>query len=167
MFIPDPGSGFFPSRIRIPDPGVKKAPDPDPQHWTRPVRICKIELPIAWNYRNSKKIIRKKKWDVWREKPALDAAAWNRRNRPPADFLRRPDRSHRSHGRRQNRPPHSMRSPAWDETWRPELCQRRWRFWLNVDRAACEEIWIKFCLQIYLPSAKINQHHAEITQGKR
>jgi hypothetical protein len=26
MFIPEPD--FFPSRIRIPDPGVKKAPDP-------------------------------------------------------------------------------------------------------------------------------------------
>jgi hypothetical protein len=30
MFIPDPGSGFFPSRI--PDLGVKKAPDPDSQN---------------------------------------------------------------------------------------------------------------------------------------
>jgi hypothetical protein len=29
LFIPDPD--FFPSRI--PDPGVKKSPDPDPQHW--------------------------------------------------------------------------------------------------------------------------------------
>jgi hypothetical protein len=31
MFFPDPGpgSGFF----SIPDPRVKKAPDPDPQHW--------------------------------------------------------------------------------------------------------------------------------------
>jgi hypothetical protein len=29
VFKPDPGSGFFfLSRIRIPDPGVKKAPDP-------------------------------------------------------------------------------------------------------------------------------------------
>jgi hypothetical protein len=35
LFIPDPGSGFFPSRIPDPDPGVKKhrIPDPDPQHW--------------------------------------------------------------------------------------------------------------------------------------
>jgi hypothetical protein len=24
---------IVPSRIRIPDPGGKKAPDPDPQHW--------------------------------------------------------------------------------------------------------------------------------------
>jgi hypothetical protein len=33
MFIPDPWSGFFPSRIL--DPGFKKhrIPDPDPQHW--------------------------------------------------------------------------------------------------------------------------------------
>jgi hypothetical protein len=33
MFIVDPGSGFFPSRI--PDPGVKKhrIPDLDPHHW--------------------------------------------------------------------------------------------------------------------------------------
>ncbi len=29
MFIPDPGSEFFPSQI--PDPGVEKAPDLDPQ----------------------------------------------------------------------------------------------------------------------------------------
>jgi hypothetical protein len=28
LLFPDPGSGFFP----IPDTGVKKAPDPDPQH---------------------------------------------------------------------------------------------------------------------------------------
>jgi hypothetical protein len=28
MFIPGPDPQFFPSRIRIPDPGVKKAPDP-------------------------------------------------------------------------------------------------------------------------------------------
>jgi hypothetical protein len=27
-FIPDPGSGFFPSRIPDPDPRVKKPPDP-------------------------------------------------------------------------------------------------------------------------------------------
>ena len=27
----DPGSGK--NLFRIPDPGVKKAPDPDPQHW--------------------------------------------------------------------------------------------------------------------------------------
>jgi hypothetical protein len=47
IFIPDPGSGFFSIpdpgsriRIRIPDPGAKKAsdpgswiPDPDPQYW--------------------------------------------------------------------------------------------------------------------------------------
>jgi hypothetical protein len=26
--LPDPRSGFFPFPIRIPDPGVKKAPDP-------------------------------------------------------------------------------------------------------------------------------------------
>ncbi len=36
--IRDPGSGK--NLFRIPDPGVKKAPDPDPQHWmqgnTRP-----------------------------------------------------------------------------------------------------------------------------------
>jgi hypothetical protein len=31
MFLPDPDLYFYPSRI--PDPGVKKAPDPDPQHW--------------------------------------------------------------------------------------------------------------------------------------
>jgi hypothetical protein len=31
MLIPDPNSDFFPSSIRIPDLGVKKAPDP--QHW--------------------------------------------------------------------------------------------------------------------------------------
>jgi hypothetical protein len=38
--IQDPGSGKNSSRIRIPDPGGKKAPDPgsrildpDPQHW--------------------------------------------------------------------------------------------------------------------------------------
>jgi hypothetical protein len=30
MFIPDPDLDFLPSRI--PDPGVKKAPDQDPQH---------------------------------------------------------------------------------------------------------------------------------------
>jgi hypothetical protein len=30
MLIPDPG--FVPSRIPNLDPGVKKAPDPDPQH---------------------------------------------------------------------------------------------------------------------------------------
>ncbi len=29
--IRDPGSGK--NLFRIPDPGVKKAPDPDPQHW--------------------------------------------------------------------------------------------------------------------------------------
>jgi hypothetical protein len=29
--IQDPGSGKTP--FRIPDPGVNKAPDPDPQHW--------------------------------------------------------------------------------------------------------------------------------------
>jgi hypothetical protein len=28
MFVEDTGSKFFPSRIRIPDLGVKKAPDP-------------------------------------------------------------------------------------------------------------------------------------------
>jgi hypothetical protein len=28
MFIPDLGSGFFPSQIRHPDPGIKKALDP-------------------------------------------------------------------------------------------------------------------------------------------
>jgi hypothetical protein len=37
MFIPNPGYrilalDFFPSRIPDPDPGVKKALDPDPQH---------------------------------------------------------------------------------------------------------------------------------------
>jgi hypothetical protein len=31
---PDPGSGKNSTRIRIPDPGGKKAPDPDPQHWS-------------------------------------------------------------------------------------------------------------------------------------
>jgi hypothetical protein len=31
MFIPDPD--FCP--YRIPDLGVKKAPDPDPQHWLK------------------------------------------------------------------------------------------------------------------------------------
>ncbi len=31
--IRDPGSGK--NLFRIPDPGVKKAPDPDPQHWLR------------------------------------------------------------------------------------------------------------------------------------
>jgi hypothetical protein len=29
----DPRSGRNSSQIRIPDPGGKKAPDPDPQHW--------------------------------------------------------------------------------------------------------------------------------------
>jgi hypothetical protein len=30
-----PGSGFFiHPGSRVPDPGVKKAPDPDPQHWS-------------------------------------------------------------------------------------------------------------------------------------
>jgi hypothetical protein len=29
-----PGSGLFFYPSRIPDPGVKKAPDPDPQHCT-------------------------------------------------------------------------------------------------------------------------------------
>jgi hypothetical protein len=31
--VPDPDPDFSPPRSRIPDPGVKKAPDPDPQHW--------------------------------------------------------------------------------------------------------------------------------------
>jgi hypothetical protein len=39
---PDPDPTIAPSRIRIPDPGGKKAPDPgsripDPQHWPVPV----------------------------------------------------------------------------------------------------------------------------------
>ncbi len=36
MFIPSPVSGFFShpgSGFRIPDPGVKKATNPDPEHW--------------------------------------------------------------------------------------------------------------------------------------
>ncbi len=36
LFMPDPDPGFLPisdSGSRIPDLGVKKAPDPDPQHW--------------------------------------------------------------------------------------------------------------------------------------
>jgi hypothetical protein len=31
IWVWDPGSGK--NLLRIPDPGVKKAPDPDPQHW--------------------------------------------------------------------------------------------------------------------------------------
>jgi hypothetical protein len=50
-FIPDPDPTIAPSRI--PDPGGKKAPDPDPQHWfARTVsgpsiifkKLCKISL---------------------------------------------------------------------------------------------------------------------------
>jgi hypothetical protein len=32
LLIPDPDPTIAPSRI--PDPGGKKAPDPDPQHWS-------------------------------------------------------------------------------------------------------------------------------------
>ena len=46
LFIPDPDAGFLPSRI--PDPGVKKAPnpgsqipDPDPQHWEKVKKLTK------------------------------------------------------------------------------------------------------------------------------
>jgi hypothetical protein len=33
IWLWDPGSGK--NLLRIPDPGVKKAPDPDPQHWDK------------------------------------------------------------------------------------------------------------------------------------
>jgi hypothetical protein len=39
VWVWDPGSGK--NLFRIPDQGVKKAPDPDPQHWKRRVKkIC-------------------------------------------------------------------------------------------------------------------------------
>ncbi len=47
MFIPDPGSRiliFFP----IPDPGVKKAPDPDPQHGFGGLHTTLDYKLIAW-----------------------------------------------------------------------------------------------------------------------
>ncbi len=34
---------FYPSRI--PDPGVKKAPDPDPQHWPNVV-FCRLNFVV-------------------------------------------------------------------------------------------------------------------------
>jgi hypothetical protein len=41
------GSGIRKNLFRIPDPGIKKAPDPDPQHFT----VCKTtvaELPVLY-----------------------------------------------------------------------------------------------------------------------
>jgi hypothetical protein len=42
----DPGSGK--NLFRIPDPGVKKASDPDPQHWKK-LNICEC-CPACWSF---------------------------------------------------------------------------------------------------------------------
>ncbi len=51
MFIPNPDLYFFP----IPDPGVKKAPNPDLQHWVTPwcwesslVYLVSMVLTVPW-----------------------------------------------------------------------------------------------------------------------
>jgi hypothetical protein len=47
--IRDPGSGINP--FRIPDPGVKKAPDPDPQHGLLPVYRIRIRFQVKCKIR--------------------------------------------------------------------------------------------------------------------
>ncbi len=51
IWVWDPGSGK--NLFRIPDPGVKKAPDPDPQHWFHRVSIKKKSMVLKREKINS------------------------------------------------------------------------------------------------------------------